>query len=341
MRVGMYYSNNDIRIQEKPIPKINKGEILIRIHSSGICGSDVMEWYRKDRVPLVLGHEIGAEIIEVGSGLPRLYKKGQRITAAHHVPCNKCHFCKMKHQTTCETLRKTNFDPGGFAEYARLAPINVKYGIFPLPDNVSYEEATFVEPLACILRGQRLANMQKGKSILVIGSGITGLLHIKLAKLNNASFIAATDIIDYRLNAAKRCGADIAINAKDYSAENFKELNKGLLADLVIVCSGAVSAINQAIQSVERGGTILFFAPTNQNMDITIPFNKLFWRNEITLTSSYAGSPKDHSEALKLIAKGKIKVKDLITHRLPFDKIGEGFKLVSEAKESLKIIIEI
>ena len=340
MKVGIYYSNQDLRIEEKPIPKIGENELLVRIRASGICGSDTMEWYRKNRVPLVLGHEIGGEIAEVGKAV-KGYKKGQRITAAHHVRCNKCHFCKMHHETTCETLRKTNFDPGGFAEYIRLAPINVKTGVFLLPKNVSYQEATFVEPLACILRGQRMANMQKGKSVLIIGSGITGLLHIKLAKLYGASFIAATDITEYRLKAAKTRGANFVVNAKDYTPEDFKKLNKGLLADLVIVSSGATSAINQAIQSVERGGTILFFAPTNQNADILLPFNKLFWRNEITLTSSYAGSPDDHKKALKLIASKKISVKDLITHRLPLDRIGEGFKLVTEAKDSLKVIIEM
>ncbi len=340
MKVGMYYSNNDVRVQEMPVPKAGKGELLVRVHASGICGSDVMEWYRAHKVPLVLGHEIGAEIVDVGAGLPRPYKKGQRITAAHHVPCGKCHFCKMDHPTTCETLRKTNFDPGGFAEYLRVPAINVKYGVFALPENISYEEATFVEPLACVLRGQHIAGIKKGKSVLIIGCGISGCLHIKLAKATGASCIVALDIVEYRLDKAKKFGAGLAINAKDYNPDIFRRQNNGLLADIVIVCTGALPAISQAIDSVERGGTILFFAPTTNNTAVTIPFNKLFWRNEITLTSSYAGSPKDHKEALKLIACGKVKVKDLITHRLPLDRIGEGFRLVAEAKESLKVIIK-
>lgn len=339
MRVGMYYANDDVRVEQMPVPKIGKGELLIKIHASGICGSDCLEWYRKDRVPLVLGHEIGSEIAEVGKGISR-YKIGQRITAAHHVPCNKCHFCKTGHTSVCETLRKTNFSPGGFSEYARLSAIHVDRGVFLLPDNVSYEEATFVEPLACVLRGQRTAGMTKNKSVLVIGSGITGCLHIKLAKLTNASCVVATDVAGYRLKKAKEFGADLAINAKDYKPENFRQVNKGLLADVVIACTGAQAAIQQAIASVERGGTILFFAPTDKDADAAIPFNKLFWRNEITLTSSYAGSPDDHVQALKLISSGKIKVKDMITHRLALDKINEGFKLVAEAKESLKVIIE-
>lgn len=335
----MYYSNNDVRVQEMPVPKIGAGEILVRIHASGICGSDVMQWYREDRVPLVLGHEIGAEIAEAGRGVSR-YKKWQRITASHHVPCNKCHFCKSGHHTVCETLRKTNFDPGGFCEYARLSPVHVERGVFLLPDNVSYEEATFVEPLACVLRGQRTAGGASGKSMLVIGSGVSGGLHIKLAMAHGASLIIATDINEYRLAAAKKFGADLAVNAAEYTPEIFKDKNKGLLADLVIVCAGATGAIKQAVESVERAGTILFFAPTNGNIGVEIPFNKLFWRNCITLMSSYAGSPDDHVKALGLIANKKVNVKDMITHRLPLDKIGEGFKLVAEAKESLKVIIE-
>ena len=334
----MYYANNGVRVEEMPAPKIGDNEILVKIHASGICGSDVLEWYRKDRVPLVLGHEIGAEIVETGKGVTR-YKIGQRIAAAHHVPCNECRFCKAGHTSVCETLRKTNFSPGGFAEYARLSAIHVDRGIFPLPDNVSYEEATFVEPLGCVLRGQRTAGMKKGKSALVIGSGVSGCLHIKLAKANGAALIVATDINEYRISAAKKSGADFTINANEYTPEILKDKNKGLLADLIIVCTGATGAIKQAVESVERGGTILFFAPTSGDISVEIPFNKLFWRNEITLTSSYAANPGEHMQALKLIASGKIKVADLITHRLPLDKIGEGFKLAAEAKNSLKVII--
>ena len=177
MRVAMYYSNNDVRLEEMPTPQIGSGELLVKVHASGICGSDVMEWYRIEKAPLVLGHEIAGEVAAVGDGVEG-YKEGDRITAAHHVPCNTCHYCLSGHHTVCDTLRQTNFDPGGFAEYVRLPAINVACGVFPLPDEVSYEEATFTEPLACVLRGQRMAGMQSGCSVLVIGSGIAGLLHV-------------------------------------------------------------------------------------------------------------------------------------------------------------------
>jgi len=330
MRVAMYYSNNDVRTEERPVPKIGEGELLVKVVASGLCGTDVMEWYRINRVPLVLGHEIAGEIVETGPGVKK-YKKGQRIACSHHVPCGECNYCKMGHETVCETLRKTNFDPGGFSEFVRLPAINVKFGVYPLPDNVSYEDATFTEPLACVLRGQRLAGIKKGQRVLIIGSGISGLLHIQMARLNGASKITATDINDYRLNFAKKLGADAAIKAGDYKPEP---------VDLVILCAGAPQAIEQALKSIDRGGTVLFFAAAGKDQTMAIDINKMFWRNETTLTSSYAASPDEHLKALELIAKRKINTRDMITHRFGLTDAGKGFKLVAEAKESIKVIIE-
>ncbi len=335
----MYYNNQDIRLEEMPMPKIGFGELLVRVEACGICGSDVMEWYRVKRAPLVLGHEIAGEIVKVGEGVER-YKNGQRITASHHVPCNTCHYCLTGHHTVCETLRRTNFDPGGFAEYVRLPAINVDRGVYPLPDSVSFEEGTFTEPLACVLRGQRIAQMQPGLSVLVIGSGITGLLHIQLARAMGAGKIVATDVNEYRLKAALKFGADATFYASEEIPGRVREVNDGMLADRVIVCTSASSAIIQALKSVERGGTVLFFAPTEQGITVPLSLNELFWRNEVTLTSSYAGSPSDHVAALKLIRSHTIDVKEMITHKLGLADTSLGFQLVANPKDSIKVIIE-
>ncbi|MFC1937838.1 zinc-dependent dehydrogenase [Chloroflexota bacterium] len=339
MRVAVWYSNRDIRIEEMSVPQIGPGELLVRVEACGICGSDVMEWYRLDRAPLVLGHEVGGQIVAVGEGIES-YKEGDRIAAAHHVPCNTCHYCLSGHQTMCETLSRTHFDPGGLAEYFRLSAINVDRGVFLLPDDMSYEEATFVEPLACVLRGQRMAGIQPGKSVLVIGSGITGLLHIKLACALGAGTIIATDVAPYRLEAAKRFGAHAAIRADEDVPTRVRELNQGRLADLVIVCTGATSAIIDALRSVERGGTVLLFAPTDPGVTIPISINELFWRTDVTLTTTYAGSPADYATALELIHAGRVPVEDMITHRLGLAETGPGFQLVAEAKDSIKVIIQ-
>ena len=203
-----------------------------------------------------------------------------------------------------------------------------------------FEEATFVEPLACVLRGQRRAYLQAGQSVLVIGSGISGVLHIQLAQAQGAGRIVATDISNYRLEAAKRFGADMAFHADDYSPDRLREVNHGLLADLVIVCTGSVSAVNQALASVERGGTVLFFAPTAPGVTTPISINDLFWRTDITLTTSYAGSPADYATALNLIHARRVPVREMITHRLSLEETGLGFQLVTQAQDSLKVIIE-
>ncbi len=338
MRVAMYYSNNDVRVEEKPVPRIGTGEMLVKVHACGICGSDVMEWYRKDRVPLVLGHEIGGEVAAVGEGVTQ-YKVGDRISAAHHVPCNTCYYCLAGNHTVCDTLRKTNFDPGGFVEYLRLPAINVDRGVYLLPDNVSYEDATFVEPLACVLRGQRRADLCPGQSVLVIGCGIAGLLHVHLARKMGAGLVMAVDVVDSRLDAARRFGAEYTVHARQDIPGQLRKLNNGRLADLVIVCTGSESALVQAMDSVERGGTILFFAPTNAGVKLPVQFNELFWRNDRTLTTSYAGSPSDYALTVELLRTGTLNVKEMVTHRLGLSEAGRGFQLVADAGDSLKVII--
>jgi len=339
MRVAMWYNNRDIRIEEIPVPRIGPGELLVRIEASGICGSDVMEWYRLDRAPLVLGHEIAGQVVKAGEGVER-FREGDRVSAAHHVPCNTCHYCLTGHHTACETLRRTSFDPGGFAEYVRLPAINVDRGTFLLPDEISWEDATFAEPIACVLRGQRIASIRPGNSVLVIGSGIAGLLHVALARALGAGHIVATDINQFRLEAAQRLGADSTFHAGEYVSDFLRQVNQGRLADRVIVCTGATSAITQALESVDRGGTILFFAPTDPGVTIPISINELFFREDRTLTTSYAGSPADYQTALDLIRAGTVPVHQMITHRLSLADTGIGFQLVASAQDSIKVIIE-
>jgi len=339
MRVAVWYSNRDIRLEEIPVPRIGPGELLVRVEACGICGSDVMEWYRRDRAPLVLGHEIGGQVVAVGDGVLN-YREGDRVSAAHHVPCNTCHYCLSGHHTVCDTLRRTDFDPGGMAEYVRLSPIHVDRGVFPLPEEVSYEEATFIEPLACVLRGQRIANMHPGISVLVIGSGIIGLLHVQLARTTGAGRVIASDISEHRLEAARRFGAEATIHAEEDLPARLRQVNQGRLADLVIVCAGAQRANVQALESVERGGTVLLFAPTDPGVTIPVSINELFFRNDITLTTSYAGSPADYQAALELIRAGVLPVRQMITHRLSLAEVGLGFQLVAEAKNSIKVIVE-
>jgi len=335
----MYYNNRDVRLEEMPTPQIEPGELLVKVIASGICGSDVMEWYRIKTAPRVLGHEITGEIVEVGEGVER-YKVGDRVFVSHHVPCNTCHYCLNGYHTACEMLHTTNYDPGGFAEYLRVPRINVDRGVFLLPDEVSFEDGVFIEPLACVVRGQRVARLQPGQTILVLGSGIAGLLHIALARAFGAGRIVATDINEYRLNAAQHFGADVAIHAEEDVPARLRQANEDRLADLVIVCTGALPAFNQALQSVDRGGTVLCFAPTEPGISLPVPVND-FWRNSITLMPSYGNSPLDAVVAIELIRARRVPVHEMITHRLSLAEIGLGFQLVADAKESIKVIVEM
>jgi L-iditol 2-dehydrogenase len=339
MRVAMYYNNKDIRIEEMPRPDIGPDEVLIQIEASGICGSDVLEWYRLHKAPLVLGHEIAGRIVEAGEKVKK-HKVGGRVAASHHVPCNTCYHCLSGHQTVCDTLRSTNFYPGGFAEFVRLPAINVDRGLYPLPEEMSFEAATFIEPLACVLRAQRISGLSPGQTVLVMGSGISGLLHIQLARALGAGRIMASDVSDYRLLAAKDLGADAAVKAENLSQDCLRAFNQGRLADQVIIATGAPQAQTQALSLVERGGTVLFFAPTDQGVTIPLSINDLFFRNDITLTTSYAGSPADHWRASQLIEAGVLNVGRMITHRLGLAETGKGFRLVAEAGESIKVIVE-
>ena len=324
MIVAKYYNNSDIRLEELPTPKIGPGEILVRVRASGICGTDVMEWYRIQKAPRILGHEIAGEIVESQSDQ---YRPGQRVFVSHHVPCHDCKYCREDNQTACDTLHSGNYDPGGYSEFVRVPKINVDYGVYVLPDQVSYLEGTMIEPLACGVRGLGLIDIRPHHTVLILGCGISGILNIQLAKLTGAR-VVATDMNGYRLQKAREFGADEVMHAA-------QPLN--MKADRVIVCTGAYAAVEQAFRCIDKKGIILLFAIPNRDIAIPIPD---FWRNELTVTSSYGAAPADLAAALDLIAHKTINILDTITQTLPLSQIQAAFKIVAEAKESLKVVLE-
>ncbi|MFC1521931.1 alcohol dehydrogenase catalytic domain-containing protein [Elusimicrobiota bacterium] len=337
MKVAVYYNNKDIRTEDRLVPKIGRGELLVKVHASGICGSDVMEWYRIKKAPLVLGHEIGAEIIAVGAGV-KGFKKGHRVFVTHHVPCNKCGYCRTGKHTICNTLKTTNFHPGGFSQFLRVPAINVTNGTLKLPKTMSYEEATFIEPLACVIRGFNAAEFKKGKSVCILGCGISGALHVALAKAYGASNIVAGDITASRMRIAKKFGAKHVFNVSRRSAEAIKKLNHGKLFDHVFVCAGAQKAFSDAYEYAAPGGTVMLFAPPAPGRKLVFDGFDL-WHSQVKTVSTYAASLEDNAQALKLIALKKVPVRRMITHRLPIDRAKKGFELVAQAKNSLKVII--
>ena len=338
MLVANYFSNKDIRLAEVEIPAISENEVLVEVIASGICGSDLMQWYKKDNLPKVLGHETSGKIIKVGSKVLD-HKIGDRVVVSHHVPCMKCRFCKRKLETMCKTLKSTDYDPGGFSEYLRMPELNTKHGIFRIPNEMTYEEASFAEPLACVLRGQKKIGVSLKDSVVVIGAGISGMLHIALAKALGASFIVAVDLNKTRLGLAENFGAD-KVSTDSQEIADILLKNIGRKANHIILTTGNTKAVSAALESIEDGGNILLFAPSEPGDDLTLDLTKTFFKHDLTITSTYANSPQDLMDSLEIIGSGKIQVKKMITHRLPLKDIQKGFDLVNSGENSLKVIIE-
>ena len=330
MRAAVYYSNRDIRLEERPRPTIGPGELLMKIEASGICGSDVAEWYRLPKAPLILGHEVAGTVEEVGAGVEN-FNVGDRIVTTHHVPCNDCKYCRAGNHPYCDTLRTTRFDPGGFCEYVRLPVANVERGTFKLPDTVTFEEATFVEPLACCVRAFRVARFEAGQTVTILGSGISGALNLLLAQAYGAGRIVTTDLHPWRLKKALELGADAAYDARTYEPEK---------TDLVVVTAASMAAVAQSIRCVDRGGTILYFALPTPGETFAMPMWDLY-RDGVTIVHSYAGPPADMVSALELIAAKRVDVARTITHRIPLEETQRGFGMVVEGGESLKVVVEV
>ena len=339
MKVGMYYNNSDVRVEEMPIPDVGPGALLIKVIASGICGSDIMEWYRIKKAPLVLGHELTGEVVEVGDDVDG-FAVGDRVFSTHHVPCDECHTCLHGYHTACEVFHgENNFAPGGFAEYLRVSGRSVHKGTIKLPEEVSYEQGSFIEPLGTVVRGLREATIEPGDSVLVLGSGLIGLLHIKSAQALGAGRIIATDIHDYRLQAARDYGAEHTVRADEDVPAFIRDVNGGRLVDKVILSTGALSAAQTALNSVDKGGTVLFFAVPKPDEQVNVDINA-FWRDSKRIGVSYGAAPLDNLQALELIRSGRVTVDDMITHRLTLDEIGAGFELAGAGSECLKVILE-
>jgi L-iditol 2-dehydrogenase len=334
MKVAKWYNNQDIRIEEVPTPTPGPDEMLVKVMACGICGSDIVEWYRLPRAPLVPGHEIGAEVVGVGQAVSN-YNPGDRVFVAPKAPCMQCDYCKSGHYPACTSIKERL--PGGFAEFVLVPNTLIEHGTYRLPDTISYEQSTFIEPLACVVRAQRLAGVQQGQTVMVFGCGMSGLLHIKLAKAKNCPVIA-TDVNAGRLKLAAMLEADITIDAAENVAERLTDTNDKK-ADVVILSTSAMSAIDQAWKCVDKGGSIVFFAVPGPDRQISIPLND-FWTKEIKILTSYYCGPPDIIDAIDLIESETIKVDDMITHRLPLKDITRGFQLVLDGKESIKVIIK-
>ena len=330
--------NGRALVRDLPKPQIKeKGDVIVKMKSCGLCGTDVEKicgQYTASQP--ILGHEPSGIIEE--SSVDFLHK-GQRVFAHHHVPCYECYYCKHGSPTMCPHYRRTNLDPGGFAEYFRVPAWNVtRGGILVLPDSVSFDEGAFIEPLATVIRAQNRVKIGKGDSVLVVGAGPMGLLHIMMAKANGAGTVISSDISEYRVEYASKIGSDYSLNSKkvDIPSEA-KKLTDGRGVDIAIIASGAPQAILSGLYSVRKGGYVLLFGVPYKGTILNYDISELL-NNEISIISSNAAVEEDTRKALEIIAQKKVDVTKLITHRLPLDQFNEAVRIAKEG-QAIKIII--
>ncbi|MCH8021635.1 alcohol dehydrogenase catalytic domain-containing protein [candidate division KSB1 bacterium] len=338
MKAIKLHTLQDIRLEEIPIPEIGDDEALVRMKACGICGSDTMDWYVEKKAPFYPGHEPAGIIEEVGSEVSE-FKVGDRVFVHHHAPCFDCKFCRKKQYSLCPTWKAAKIDPGGLAEYFRVPAVNLRGDTLKLPDALSFEDGSLIEPTACVVKSFRKAGLKSGATILAIGLGVMGQMHILLGRHIGARQIIGADLVPYRLEKAQEFGADAVINvASEDLIEKVKSLTRGQMADLVIIGPPSIKAMAAGLSCVGKGGTALFFTPTPDNKFLQInPFHLYF--NEINLIFSYSCGPNDTREALELIEQGVITAEKLVTHKYPLDKAKEAHDKTIEAGESLKTLV--
>ncbi len=340
MRVVEYHANDDIRIVEQPTPEIGPGELLIQMYACGICASDVMEWYMRPRAPLYPGHEPVGTVVAVGAGVQQ-FVPGQRVFFHHHVPCMICRFCQRGSFSQCATFRRTRLYPGGLAEYVRVPAQNVQLDVLPLPDDLSFEAATLIEPLACCIRGIQRANIQPGDSVFVLGSGSNGLMLAQLARQRGTIRVMIADPVAYRRQRALEAGIDRAFDPQIRPLlDQILEANDGFKPDVVIVTPSHIGAMKQGIDLAGPGATVLLFAPSPPTEELAITPNHLFFQ-EITLRTSYSAGPYETRQALALLQSGRIRPETVITHRFALQDAAEAFRLVARPGDALKVVIYV
>lgn len=338
MRAAVYYNHQDIRMQEMPQPKIDRDEVLVQMKACGVCGSDLMDWYLKARAPLVLGHEPSGIVSEVGEEV-KAVNIGDRVFVHHHVACFTCHYCLHGDYTLCEQFHNTNIKPGGFAEYFKVPSLNLQGDTLKLPEPVTFEEATLIEPTGCCLKAIRKTNLQVGDSVLILGAGATGIIHVALSRLFAAGKVFAADLYDFRLRIAEKSGADVIINPmKEDVAKTVKAETQQRGADVVIVTAPSVQAYKTGLAACRRGGKLCVFAPTTPGERLDVSPKELFF-SEIQVIPSYSTSHVETRMALELLQSGRLRLKDLISHRFRLEETAEAFKVALESKDSLKVVV--
>lgn len=334
MKASVYRGDGRLGAEEWPVPTIGPGELLLRLRGCGLCGSDIAKVSAPaTRVPSVFGHELVGDVVAAGAGVVDL-GVGDRVVAAHHVPCGACHLCRRGSESMCAAFKASNLDPGGFAEFVRVPGANVRHATFRVPAHLTDETASFVEPLACCLRAVRRAGVGTDDTAVVVGLGSIGSLFVQLLRRAGATVIGA-DPIAARAALAVKLGA-WAAGPPAEAARAAREASHGRGADLVVITGGGADVLPWAAGVVRDGGSVHYFAGGGGDA-LPLALERLYHR-ELTITTTYSSSPRDLSDAFALLVAGEIEVGALITHWLPLSRVSDGIDLMRR-REALKVFV--
>ncbi len=336
----MLYGIRDLRIEDVDVPEVEAGEVLIKIKAATTCGTDLKIFQRGYvekviKLPTVFGHEWAGEVVEVGRGL-EWPKQGMRVRAGNSAPCLHCMMCTRGNYNLCENMI---WLWGAYAEYIKVPARMVLVNLQVIPQHVSYEEAAITEPLACVLHGAEKVGVKLGDTVAIIGAGPIGLLHLLTATKNGAEKVISIDLVEERLNFAKKLGADETINAgKENVVEKVRQLTGGYGVDVVIEAIGLPQTWEQALKLVRKGGSVLEFGGCPPGTEITVDTEQLHY-GEVTVRGAFHATPLHFKKALNLIASGTIDVKPLITKKIGLEEIAEAFEVLSTTKSEIKIAV--
>ena len=336
MQVARLYDFGDIRVEQSARPEVGPDDILVRASACGICSGDIMPWYIRRKAPLVLGHEPVGVVEEAGAAV-RGFRPGERVFVHHHAPCFDCAACRRGEYVQCATWRATRITPGGMAEYFLVSAENQR-DTLRLPDDVADIDGVLVEPAACVVKSIRRSGLKPGETILVIGLGIMGMMHVKLARHHGAGLVIGADLFETRASRAKALGADIGLVVSgDDLAEQVRQITDGAMADVVIVGPGTARALSAGIAAAGKGATVVQFTATPPEEEMLVRPHDLYF-NETRLIPSYSCGPDDTREALELVRRGVLNARELVTHRFPLARICEAYDQ-AQKPDSLKVVV--
>jgi L-iditol 2-dehydrogenase len=344
VKVARLYAPGDLRIEDADVPEAGPGDLVIRVRTCSTCGTDSKIFrfgHHHISLPRVLGHEVAGEVTEVGPEVVG-WSTGDRVQIIAAIPDGVCFFCRRGQHTVCEDLESIGYQyDGGFAESMRVpAKVLAVDGVNRIPDHVPFEEASLTEPLACVLNGQELAEVGDGDAVVVLGAGPIGCLHVRLARARGARMVVLIDVNQGRLDLAARAEPDAAIDStKDDAIDAIKKLTDGRGADVVITATGIGQAQEQALEMAALRGRISLFGGLPRDDSVIRFDSNLVHYRELSVVGAYGSAPRHNREALALIADGKVRVDDLITHRMPLTDVNRAIETVMSG-EGLKVVIE-